>query len=75
MDYISSATIYRAAASFYSTMTIIPDGGDVTVEAEADGSWVSIHTVTSGAAEVIEFGRLGARVRVTPVASAGVVIV
>lgn len=75
MDYISSATIYRAAPSFVSTMTIIPDGGNVTIEAEADGSWVVIHTVTAGATEVIEYGRLGARVRVTPAVSAGVVIV
>lgn len=74
MGYITSATEYSAASKHTSTMTIIPNGGDVILKAEVDGSFVNIGTVANGSSEILEYGLLGVRVEVTPVSGAQVTI-
>ena len=75
MAYITSATVYPNPGCAPTTMSVIASGGDVTVEADVNGSYVALATVTVGDPKVIEFGRMSSALRVTPTSGADVTVI
>jgi hypothetical protein len=73
MSYANSAVTLPGAKNRDDEITIIPDGGAVTVavevNAESAPAWVDIGSVAAGETRVLEYGRLMSRVRLTPAAA------